>query len=113
GNPFFHMQRYGFHLALGLLAALAVWRMPLSFWERTGWIWLLIGFVLLMLVLVPGIGRVVNGSRRWLALGPFTLQPSELMKIFAIVYLAGYLVRRREEVVSRWSGFIKPMAVVF
>jgi cell division protein FtsW len=67
----------------------------------------------LMLVLIPGIGRRVNGARRWIALGPLTLQASEFVKLFVIVYLAGYLVRRHDEVRSRWSGFIKPMAVVF
>ena len=65
------------------------------------------------LVLVPGVGREVNGSRRWLAVGPLTLQASEFVKLFVIFYLAGYLVRRGDEVKERWSGFIKPMAVLF
>jgi cell division protein FtsW len=113
GSPFFHLQRYGFHLVIALLVATLVYRMPMAFWQRTGWFWLLVGLALLLLVLIPGIGRVVNGSRRWIAAGPLTLQPSELMKMFVIIYLAGYLVRRHDEVRSRWSGFVKPMAVVF
>ena len=113
GGPFALVQRYGFHMALGILVAFAIYRVPMATWQRTGWIWLLFGLVLLILVLIPGIGRMVNGARRWIALGPLTLQASEFVKLFVIVYLAGYLVRRHDEVRSRWSGFIKPMAVVF
>jgi cell division protein FtsW len=113
GSAFSFVQRYLFHCALGMLAALAVIRVPMSVWQRTGWVWLVIGLVLLTLVLIPGIGRTVNGARRWFALGPLTLQVSEFVKVFVIIYLAGYLVRRHDEVRSQWSGFIKPMAVVF
>ncbi|HSB97628.1 MAG TPA: putative lipid II flippase FtsW [Spongiibacteraceae bacterium] len=113
GGPFAFVQRYMFHLSLGLLAGFAAYRVPMGSWQRSGWMWLCIGLGLLALVLIPGIGRVVNGARRWLALGPLTLQVSELVKLFVIIYLAGYLIRRHEEVRNRWSGFIKPMAVVF
>ena len=112
-NPFFHAARYLFHLSLGVVAALAVYRVPMHIWQRVGWLCLLASFLLLLLVLVPGIGREVNGSRRWLVLGPLTLQCSELVKICVILYLAGYLVRRQDEVRQRWSGFFKPMAVLF
>lgn len=113
GSSFALVQRYGFHCALGTLAAIATFRVPMATWQRTGWIWLLIGLALLIVVLIPGIGRMVNGARRWIAVGPLTLQASEFVKLCVIVYLAGYLVRRHEEVRNRWSGFIKPMAVVF
>ena len=113
GGPFAFVQRYLFHMCLGLLAAFAVYRVPVPVWQRTGWLWLCLGLALLAVVLIPGIGRVVNGARRWIALGPLTFQVSELVKLFVIIYLAGYLVRRHEEVRNRWSGFIKPMAVVF
>ena len=113
GNPFFHSYRYLFHLSIGVVAGLIVYRIPMSFWQRTGWFWLLVGFALLLVVLIPGIGREVNGSRRWLALGPLTLQCSEIAKVCVILYLAGYLVRRQDEVREEWKGFIKPMAVLF
>lgn len=113
GGPFAFVQRYLFHMGLGMLAGFAVYRVPVATWQRTGWLWLCLGLVLLTLVLVPGIGRTVNGARRWLALGPLTFQVSELVKLFVIIYLAGYLVRRHAELRNRWSGFIKPMAVVF
>ena len=113
GGPFALVARYGFHMALGLLVGIVVYRVPMATWQRTGWMWFLIGLVLLIVVLIPGIGRTVNGARRWISLGPLTLQASEFVKLFVIVYLAGYLVRRHDEVRSRWSGFVKPMAVVF
>ncbi len=113
GDTFFFAKRYGMHISLALVLGAVMYLTPVAVWERSGWLWLLIGFLLLALVLVPGVGREVNGSRRWLALGPLTLQASEFVKLFVIFYLAGYLVRRGEEVQERWSGFVKPMAVLF
>src|SRR3990167_4433566 len=69
-------------------------------------------FVLLLAVLIPGIGRVVNGSRRWIHLGFISLQVSEAVKLMAILYLAGFLQRHLREVQTRLSGFIKPMVLL-
>ncbi len=113
GDPFFHMFRYLFHLSVGVIGGLVVYRIPMSFWQRSGWLWLLVGFILLILVLIPGVGREVNGSQRWLVFGPITVQSSELLKGCMIIYLAGYLVRRQDEVREEWRGFIKPMGVLF
>jgi len=73
---------------------------------------LLFGIVLLILVLIPGIGREVNGSMRWINFGFFNIQGSEYVKIFIIVYLAGYLVRHEEGLKTTLNGFIKPVIVV-
>jgi cell division protein FtsW (lipid II flippase) len=62
------------------------------------------GIAILALVLVPGVGREVNGATRWIAFGPFNLQPSELMKLFFVVYLAGYMTRRQHEVQNSWQA---------
>ncbi len=113
GDTFFFAKRYGMHFTLALALSAVMYLTPIDFWEKTGWLWLLIGFLLLALVLVPGVGREVNGSRRWLAVGPLTLQASEFVKLFVIFYLAGYLVRRHDEVRQSWSGFVKPMALLF
>ncbi|MFT5605876.1 MAG: cell division protein FtsW [Paracoccaceae bacterium] len=112
GDAFFFAKRYGVYLLLASVLALMTYQVPMNFWRKNSWLLLLLGFVLLALVLIPGIGREVNGSRRWLALGPFTLQASELVKLFVVLYLAGYLVRRNEEVKNKFAGFVKPMAVV-
>ncbi len=94
GSPWFFMLRHAIYLVAAMLAAYAVFLLPMQFWQRWGGVVLLASCVLLALVLVPGIGREVNGSRRWLNLGPFNMQPSELLKFAFIVYLAGFLVRR-------------------
>jgi len=113
GNSFHHGGRHLVYLVLALGSACLVWMAPVRFWFNTGWIWLFLGLALLALVLIPGIGLKVNGSRRWLGLGPLTLQASEFAKLFLVVYLAGYLQRREAQVRSEWRGFVKPMAVVF
>ncbi len=113
GDAFYHSNRHLMYLLLALAAASMVLLVPTQFWFSTGWVWLFVGLVLLALVLIPGVGLKVNGSRRWLALGPLTLQASEFAKLFLVVYLAGYLQRREEQVRSEWQGFVKPMAVIF
>lgn len=113
GDPFYHSTRYLFHLALGITAGAIVYNLPLNFWQKFSWAFLFVGLFVLVLVLIPGVGKEVNGSQRWLPLGPITFQASELAKLCLIIYLAGYLVRRQEEVREQWSGFIKPMVVLF
>lgn len=112
-NALHYSNRHLIYVALALFSAAVVYSIPVKFWFDTGWIWLFVSLIMLSLVLVPHIGRGANGSQRWLALGPLTLQVSEFAKMFLIIYLAGYLQRRQVEVRSEWSGFIKPMAVVF
>lgn len=84
----------------------------MSFWEKMGPILLLFSTVLLILVLVPGLGRHVNGSARWLSIGPMGFQVSELVKLFIFVYLAGYLSRHQREVQEQLSGFAKPLLLL-
>lgn len=97
-------------LALGVLAVAS--RVELSFLRRISGYLLIGGIVLLALVLVPGIGREVNGSTRWIGLGPLTLQPSEFVKVFVVLFLSGYLVRRATELREDLSGFFKPVSIL-
>jgi cell division protein FtsW len=112
GQPLYFLWRQLAHAAVGILAGWAVYRTPVAFWERHGGSLLLIGYLLLALVLVPGIGREVNGAMRWLNLGVMTLQPSELMKLLAVIFVAGYMVRRRHEVQGELWGFVKPVVLL-
>jgi len=109
GTPFHFIVRHG--LALGVAAVVGglVFTMPLSWWERSGPALFFLGLLLLVLVLVPGIGRTVNGATRWIPLGPVNLQSSEFVKLFAVIFVSGYLVRRHEEVTTSLWGFLKPM----
>ncbi|NCA68547.1 MAG: putative lipid II flippase FtsW [Sphingobacteriia bacterium] len=111
-DPFYYMNRHGFALALALIAGVLAYGVPPDWWERGG-VWLfLFGLLTLLLVLIPGLGREVNGATRWIPLGPLNLQPSEGVKLFAIIYVAGYMVRHADDVVNRVSGFIRPMILV-
>lgn len=111
-QPFHFLIRQGCYLAVGLMLALIVIRTDSSFWEKLGVPLLLVCLVMLVLVLIPGIGRTVNGSRRWLALGPIGVQVSELAKLTMILYMAGYLVRHQEKVRQSISGFLLPMVIL-
>ncbi|GAB1233810.1 putative lipid II flippase FtsW [Ferrigenium sp. UT5] len=90
----YYLLRHGSFIAVGLVCALAAFQVPMQVWQKYA-PWLFMGgVILLLLVLVPGIGRSVNGSRRWLPLLLINLQPSELMKFFAVIYAADYAVRK-------------------
>lgn len=108
-TPFHFVYKHFFYVLGGLIIAWSMTRIPLLFWERIGYLLLLGSVVALLLVLVPGIGKVVNGSRRWIHLGFMSFQVSEAVKLMAILYLAGYLQRHLQEVQTHISGFIKPM----
>ena len=112
GDPLHYFWRQSVYVALGLLMMLAATRIPLQVWRKSSPVLLGIGALMLLLVFVPGLGREVNGSMRWLSLGPINLQPSELMKLFMVLYLAGYLVRRGELVRNTVGGFIRPMSIL-
>ncbi len=111
-QPFHFLTRQACYMFFGFMMAIVIMRIDSSFWERNSIRLLLVCLALLVLVLIPGIGRVVNGSRRWLAFGPIGIQVSELAKLAMILYLAGYLVRQREHVNQTIMGFINPMLVL-
>lgn len=104
GFPFYYLIRQGLYVAGGLLLALIVTRIPLRLWRKWSGYLMLLSLLLLILVLVPGIGKMVNGSRRWIHLGFFSLQVTELVKIFSIVYVSNYLVRHREALQKQVFG---------
>ena len=111
-DPFFYVTRHALALGLALVGGLVAFAVPTAWWQRSG-VWLfLAGMAVLVLVLVPGVGREVNGANRWIPLGPLNLQPSEFMKLLAVLYVSGYLVRHAEAVTNRLSGFIRPMLLV-
>lgn len=111
-DPLYYLKRQAVFAVMGLLALGVGVSIPLGLWYRSSWFLLMASFALLLLVLVPGIGKVVNGSARWIDLGVINLQPSELAKIFIVIYLAAFLERRQQEVREQWSGFIKPLGVL-
>ena len=111
-DPFYHFKRQGIFALMGLSVMTITLHVPVAMWKKFSWFLLMGSFALLLLVLVPGIGKVVNGSARWIDLGIFNLQPSELAKIFIVIYLAAYLERHLDEVREKWSGFLKPLLII-
>ena len=109
-SPFYFAFRQLLFLAIGLVAGITLFRVPLAAWEKYGPH--LIIFSLFCLLLVLFIGKEVNGSKRWIDLGVFTVQVSETVKLFIIVYLAGYLVRRGELVQNTIGGFMRPLSLI-
>ncbi|MCA6129360.1 putative lipid II flippase FtsW [Thalassolituus oleivorans] len=112
GNPAHFAIRHAFYLLLGIGVTFSISLIPMARWAKLDAILLVIGFVGLVLVFVPGIGHEVNGSQRWLNLGIIKIQASEIAKLSAVFYISGYLVRRQDEVQSQWSGFIKPLGLL-
>lgn len=112
GNAAYFSTRHGVYIVLGVFVAFLVSRIPLSWWQKTDWLWLLLGGLGLVAVLIPGIGHEVNGSARWLNLGLMKVQPSEIVKLTVVLYISGYLIRRQAEVQNQWSGFIKPLVIL-
>jgi cell division protein FtsW len=112
GSPFHFVIRHGLALALALGAGLLCFAVPVRWWERAGLMLFLVGLAMLVLVLIPGLGRTANGATRWIPLGPLNLQSSEFMKFFAVIYVSGYLVRRQAEVAGSVLGFVRPMILM-
>ena len=94
------------------MAAMVIMRIDSSQWERLSVPLLFVCLLMLVLVLIPGIGRTVNGSRRWLSFGPIGIQVSELAKMTMIFYLSGYLVRQQKTVSQSIVGFVRPMIIL-
>ncbi len=111
-DPLHYFWRQSIAAVLGLAMSFIIIHTPLVIWQQCSVAILMIGIFLLVLVLIPGIGREVNGSMRWISIGPFNLQSSEPVKLCVIAYLAGYLVRHRDKVMNSFAGFIRPVGVV-
>ena len=111
-DPFFFLKRQLIFTAVGMLVLVATLHIPVTAWRAQSWYLLMVSFALLLLVLVPGVGESVKGSTRRIDLVVFDLQPSELAKVFIVVYLAAFLERQLDEVREKWSGFYKPLLVV-
>ncbi len=112
GDNLYYLKRHLIYLALGCSVGWVILRIPVSYWYRMAPLLLLSAVVLLVLVLIPGIGVEVNGARRWIRMGILNFQISEFAKLAFILFLAGYLVRRGDELRSRTFGFIKPVIIL-
>ncbi|WP_413663011.1 putative lipid II flippase FtsW [Microbulbifer sp. CNSA002] len=111
GDPWYFLRRHLAFLMVGGLAGFVVSQIPLSIWSRLSWPLLLFACLLLIAVLVPGIGREVNGSRRWLVFAGITVQPAEVAKFCLLVFFASFLTRRNKQL-RHWTSFMVPVVIL-
>ncbi len=111
GNPLHYSIRHLVYILIGLSFAYLALNVPVERWLQGSMVLLVFGILGLLAVLA--FGRNVNGSTRWLYIGPFGLQAAEPAKLFFFIYLSSYLVRRHEEVIENFKGFLKPLLVLF
>jgi cell division protein FtsW len=107
----YYLMRQSIFIVIGLVAGFVSFQIPVTWWQKMAPYLFLFGLFLLVLVLTP-LGRNVNGSQRWLSLFVFNLQPSELMKLFAAMYVADYAVRKAPQMDSITKGFLPMVAVM-
>ena len=112
GDPLFYINRQLAFALLGIFCAYIATQISTTVWQRFGPELFMLGLLLLVMVLIPGVGKAVNGSYRWIPLGIFNLQVSELVKLFAIMYVSGYLVRHAAAVATEVKGFLLPMVLL-
>jgi cell division protein FtsW len=112
GDVYFFVKRQAIWLGFGLVVCATAALVDYHFWQRTWWIWFAAALVTLALCFVPHLGMRINGSRRWVGLGPFTFQPSELGKIAAVFFLAWWFARNEKTSGRIVHGFAIPFAVV-
>jgi cell division protein FtsW len=110
-QPMYYLLRHGAYVIVGIVLAVVTFQVPMRVWQQSAPYLFTFGLVLLALVLIPGIGREVNGSQRWLSLYIINLQPSELMKLFVVIYAADYTVRKAAYMHSLRKAFL-PMFTV-
>ncbi len=111
-DAFYFIKRQLVYLLIAGAVMLVVISIPSRIWYRHGFVLMLLTILLLVAVLIPGIGREVNGSRRWLPLGLFNLQVSEIAKLVMVLFVAGYLERHQRQMREDWQGFAKPVGVL-
>jgi cell division protein FtsW len=112
GDPFYFLER---QFAFGLVGVLCGWvitRVPVLWWDKYSLALLILGLLLLLLVLIPGLGATVNGARRWMRIGPMNFQVSELAKVLVLTWVCSYCVRKRAELTETLPGLAKPVGLL-
>ena len=109
---YYYLVRQSIYILLGFILGYICFLIPIYFWQRTAPYLFIVGLILLALVLIPGIGREVNGSRRWISLIFFNFQPSEIVKLFTIMYASDYVLRKSKQMRTIIKGFLPMLGVI-
>ena len=112
GDVYFFIKRQAIWLGIGMAVCTVAALIDYHFWQRTWWLWFGLAFIALALCFVPHLGMRINGSRRWVGLGQFGFQPSEIAKIAAVFFLAAWFSRYEKATSSLLRGFVLPLAIV-
>jgi cell division protein FtsW len=112
GDVYFFIKRQAMWFGVGLVVCIFAALVDYHLWQRTWWLWFAVAVAVLTLCYVPHIGMRLNGSRRWIGLGPITLQPSELAKLAVVFFLAAWFARYEQPNRKLLLGFILPLAIV-
>lgn len=112
GDVWYFCKNYLVYWTLGVIGAFMIAAVPVNIWENYGGLLLILALLLLSTVLIPGLGRRVNGSQRWLQIGPLSVQASEVVKVCVIVFYSSYLARRGAEMLEDWRGVFKPLLIL-
>jgi len=113
GDPFYYFNRQIIFAFVGLVVGFVVWKIPLQVWDLSRSIFLVAGLLLLVALLIPGVGHSVNGSTRWINIGGFGFQISEVIKVFMVIYLAGFLKKHQESLADSIKPVFVPMVLLF
>jgi cell division protein FtsW len=113
GQPFYYLERQLLLTLIGAAGAVLVFSVPTDMLERASLPLLALAIALLLIVLVPGLGHSVNGSRRWLRLAGANFQVSELARVLVLIYIASYAVRREAQLRASLAGLVKPLGLLF
>ena len=111
-DSFYFPKHQLVHVLMGLASAVFVASRPLAFWEKYAQVLFIFGLFLLTLVLIPGLGKTVNGSVRWLSVLGVRVQVSEVFKLIAVVYMATFINHRLQMVRTSWQGMLRPMMML-
>ena len=111
GTPFHFASRQIIFLIIGIIATVIALSIPSNLFFTLDWVILIGALLLLIALFFPGVGTEVNGSLRWIRVGPINIQPSEVSKLALVIYIAGYCVRRQSEI-NTSLGFLRPLIVL-
>ncbi len=112
GDVYYFIKRQAVWLGVGLVVCAVAALVDYHFWQRTWWLWFGLAALALALCFVPHFGMRINGSRRWVGLGPFTFQPSEVAKVATVFFLAAWFAQKEKSAKQILRGFAVPFAIV-